>query len=298
MQTHGCEPCEAQQIMRQLVGAVAHMHASGVCHRDLRLANVMLRAGPHCCVKLIDLGAAGPADKLLSRRTPIVPVYAAPELLPPPSGQPQPEYSGRAVDVWALGVILHVLLTGTYPFTSEDATRQCKLEPHEMITADLAALLSGMLCHDRAARLSAADVLKHAWLVEEAPPPSPTVATGSPAAWLRAAKAKAAAEEGVPAAEADEAVLNELHKLGMDRKVVLAALEAGARDEFTTAYCLLWQKNTRHAQKCLFPDEMAEGEDMPSSPGGELEQPPTADNDIVIDPAAEGAAADVADDGA
>ena len=110
MQTYGCGPEEAQQIVQQLVSAVAYMHADGVCHRDIRLSNVMLRQGPTCCVKLIDFGSCGPADKLLSRRVPCNPLYAPPELMP--AADPALEYSGKAADVWALGIVLHVLLTG------------------------------------------------------------------------------------------------------------------------------------------------------------------------------------------
>ena len=77
----GCGPPEAQVIMHQLTAAVAHMHERGVCHRDLRLQNVMLREGERCSVKVIDLGLSGPADKTLTRRVAVMPLCAAPELL-------------------------------------------------------------------------------------------------------------------------------------------------------------------------------------------------------------------------
>ena len=97
---------EAQQLLSQSMQAVAHMHAAGVCHRDLRLRNIMLKAGRCCCVKLVDFASAGPSTKLVTRRTPVVPVYVAPELLAPNGGgaEGKTEYSGKAVDVWAMGV--------------------------------------------------------------------------------------------------------------------------------------------------------------------------------------------------
>ena len=70
MQLEGCGRAEAAQILHQLISAVAHMHATGVCHRDLRLRNVMLREGTRGCVKLIDFANCGPADKPLTRRVP------------------------------------------------------------------------------------------------------------------------------------------------------------------------------------------------------------------------------------
>ena len=123
MQTYGCGAEEARQILQQLVGAVASMHANGVCHRDLRLGNVMLKAGPKCCVKLIDLGALGPADKLVTRRTPVVPVFAARAAHP----ERECEYSGKAVDVWALSIMTY--MTAHRYATSEKAAKEGKC-PH------------------------------------------------------------------------------------------------------------------------------------------------------------------------
>ena len=271
MQTYGCGAEEARQILQQLVGAVASMHANGVCHRDLRLGNVMLKAGPKCCVKLIDLGALGPADKLVTRRTPVVPVFAAPELL---TQNANAEYSGKAVDVWALGIMTYIMLTGTYPFTSEKAAKEGKVPTHEGIPAPIHELLTGMLQVDPDKRLTAAEVLKHPWLkpdtVEEKAPTQQIIASGSPAAWLRERRALAKTEasennggenentseasdevakvleEVKPSnkvdAAAHEEVLKMLSELNVPRESVNASLASGSRDELTTAYCLLWQK--------------------------------------------------------
>ena len=176
------------------------MHAAGVCHRDIRLQNVMLREGERCCVKLIDFASCGPADKLVTRRTTVVPVYAAPELLGHESGNgrgstPLPEYSGKAVDVWALGVCIHVMLTGAFPFTSEAAVREGKLNAAlPQGTPGVDTLLKGMLAADRASRLSSSDVVAHAWLKPQ--PQQQKIASGSPAAWLRSRAAGNAAAEG------------------------------------------------------------------------------------------------------
>ena len=48
----GCTHPEAQQIMRQICAAIRHAHRAGVCHRDLRLENVMLQQGAQCNVKV------------------------------------------------------------------------------------------------------------------------------------------------------------------------------------------------------------------------------------------------------
>ena len=48
----GCTHQEARQIMRQACAAIRHAHKAGVCHRDLRLENVMLQQGAACNVKV------------------------------------------------------------------------------------------------------------------------------------------------------------------------------------------------------------------------------------------------------
>jgi serine/threonine protein kinase len=251
MQTQGCRPQEAQQILHQLVSAVAYMHSAGVCHRALRLSNVMLRAGTRCCIKLIDFCSCGPADKLVTRRTPVVPVYAAPELVVADAPR---EYSGKAVDVWALGVVMHVLLTGKYPFLSTDEMVRGELTTTlpESVPPSVADLLKGALTVDRIGRHSADDLLAHEWL--RSPPTASVaagdavVASGSPAAWLRARAGGAPTPSGGSDAEfakAHEAVLDELKALGINGDLVAKALEEGVRDEGTTAYHLLWQRRKR-----------------------------------------------------
>ena len=74
----GCTHTEAQQIMRQTCAAIRHAHAVGVCHRDLRLENIMLQQGAKCCVKVIDWTHCGAVAKPLSRRMPPSP-FCPPE---------------------------------------------------------------------------------------------------------------------------------------------------------------------------------------------------------------------------
>ena len=68
MSEYGCEADHGQQIIKQVVDTVAYMHGEKVCHRDLRLQNVMLKEGNTCCIKIVDFGSCGPTDQLLKRK--------------------------------------------------------------------------------------------------------------------------------------------------------------------------------------------------------------------------------------
>jgi serine/threonine-protein kinase len=103
------------ELFLDVLSAVAHAHANLIVHRDLKPSNVLVsRDG---CVKLLDFGiakllegeAAGEATELTREGgRALTPEYAAPEQL---TGGP----ITTATDVYALGVLLYVLLTGRHP---------------------------------------------------------------------------------------------------------------------------------------------------------------------------------------
>ena len=106
--SHFDEATAARQV-GQVLSAVDHLHLHGVVHRDLKPENLLLASdADDAAVKVADFGAA---KRLLGpdgapARTPCGSLgYAAPEQL---GGE---DYDAR-VDVWAVGVITYVLLTG------------------------------------------------------------------------------------------------------------------------------------------------------------------------------------------
>jgi len=103
-------------LFLQITSAVAHAHARLVVHRDLKPGNVLVT--PEGQVRLLDFGIAkllspavgGPAAELTAPTArALTPQYAAPEQI---LGRP----IGTAADIYALGVMLHELLTGELPY--------------------------------------------------------------------------------------------------------------------------------------------------------------------------------------
>lgn len=108
-------------LFLQLADAVSFAHRQLLVHRDLKPSNVLVT--PDGQVKLLDFGiakaldpaeSAGPAQTAAGQR-PFTPYYASPE-------QVRGEPVGTATDVYSLGVLLYVMLTGRRPYGRDAAT--------------------------------------------------------------------------------------------------------------------------------------------------------------------------------
>jgi eukaryotic-like serine/threonine-protein kinase len=100
------KPGVAIQILRDCLAALSSLHRKGICHGDLKPANIML--GRTGSAKVIDIGSAMDAATAAGRRV-WSPAYAAPEVL---DGEP---VTPRA-DLASLGYVLVEMLAGRPPF--------------------------------------------------------------------------------------------------------------------------------------------------------------------------------------
>jgi serine/threonine-protein kinase len=116
-------PLEAIRLMDGVLAAVAVAHAAEVLHRDLKPANVLLEEGPQGLIaRVTDFGIAKVfSDDARDGHTRIgvtmgTPGYMAPEQWADAAN------AGASSDVFALGVILYELVSGTRPYDGESST--------------------------------------------------------------------------------------------------------------------------------------------------------------------------------
>lgn len=102
------------EVAAQILDGLAHAHANGIVHRDVKPTNVLVADGPEVEVRLLDFGLAQFAEAETLTAAGDVPgtlAYISPERL---AG----EEASYAADVWAVGVLLWEALVGYHPFWS------------------------------------------------------------------------------------------------------------------------------------------------------------------------------------
>jgi hypothetical protein len=106
------DDARAVEAAAQILDALAHAHARGIVHRDVKPSNVLLAETPEVSVRLLDFGLARMREAETLTGTGDVPgtlAYIAPERLGGEAGTP-------ASDVWGVGVLLWEALAGFHPF--------------------------------------------------------------------------------------------------------------------------------------------------------------------------------------
>lgn len=137
------------------------MHAQGVIHRDIKPDNLLLTDDD--VLKIVDFGVSEMFEKEGSMRTAKSagsPAFLAPELCMSRHG----DVSGKAADIWSMGVSLYCLRYGRIPFEHEgvlemyDAIRneEVKMPPDE--DADFADLMHKLLEKNPDKRITMAEL--------------------------------------------------------------------------------------------------------------------------------------------
>ncbi|CAN2387810.1 Serine threonine-protein kinase SIK1 [Pristimantis euphronides] len=214
---------EARTKFLQILSAVEYCHSQNIVHRDLKTENLLLCENMD--IKLADFGFGNfymegrPLNTWCGS-----PPYAAPEVF---QGK---EYEGPLLDVWSLGVVLYVLLCGSFPFDGPNlpTLRQRVLDgrfriPYYM-SQDCEALLRRMLVVDPGKRLTIAQIRQQRWFQSVAPQQQPVL------------------HNDLPALEPCVQVLAIMQSLGIDRERTLQALQNDTYDHYAAIYYLLVER--------------------------------------------------------
>lgn len=171
---------KARYYLRQLVTGVELCHQLGICHRDLKPENLLLDSKDN--LKISDFGLSalyngdceGPVmTEMMSCRASLLhtacgtPNYVAPEVLK------KGGYDGRAADIWSIGVILYVLVTGTLPFDAPTLPllfgkiQSADYPMPSFLSTSLGSLIRKILVSDPESRASIAEIKTHPWYCYE-----------------------------------------------------------------------------------------------------------------------------------
>lgn len=159
---------QAAKYMLDMVSGVMHCHDNDIVHRDLKPENLLFESeNEDAKLKLIDFGTSRfvPDDKKLKKAIGTC-YYIAPEVL-------TSEY-GKKVDVWSLGVILYIMLSGSPPFNGKSDAEifsriksnpvEFKRECWKTISEEAKSLIRKMLAKNPNTRYSIEQVFNDNWL--------------------------------------------------------------------------------------------------------------------------------------
>ncbi|KAK1159115.1 serine/threonine-protein kinase 17A-like [Acipenser oxyrinchus oxyrinchus] len=163
------------RLVRQILLGVAFLHRSNVVHLDLKPQNLLLTSvRPLGDIRIVDFGLSRRVDNVREVREILgTPEYVAPEIL-------NYEPIRIATDMWSIGVLAYVMLTGESPFLGDSKQEtflnisQVNVDYSQDVfegVSDLAVdFIKSLLIKNPRKRATAEDCLKHPWLC-----PHPTI---------------------------------------------------------------------------------------------------------------------------
>lgn len=170
---------QAWTYFRDVILGLEYLHFQRIVHRDIKPSNLLL--GEDGRVQIADLGVcnefSGP-DATLSN-TAGTPAFTAPEAI-----SNNANFSGKASDIWSLGVTLFAFVYGQVPFTATTVpalyariqTQPVVFPKQPIISPALRDLITKMLHKDPTNRISLQEIKEHPWVTAGGTCPLPSEA--------------------------------------------------------------------------------------------------------------------------
>ncbi|XP_063073323.1 myosin light chain kinase, smooth muscle [Engraulis encrasicolus] len=162
---------EVIKYMLQIIDGVAFIHKQGIVHLDLKPENIMCINKTGSKIKLIDFGLARRLENSGGLKVLFgTPEFVAPEVI-------NYEEIGYATDMWSIGVICYILVSGLSPFMGDNdnetlanvtsATWDFEDDSFEEISEEAKDFISSLLKKAMKARLTCVQCLDHKWLKQD-----------------------------------------------------------------------------------------------------------------------------------
>ncbi|XP_014603957.1 PREDICTED: death-associated protein kinase 1-like isoform X5 [Polistes canadensis] len=163
---------DAAHVVRQVLMALSHLHSHQVAHLDIKPENILLSSPPPMpSIKLIDLGLSHRLVPGSEHRA----LFGTPEFVAPEIVNYEPLSLGT--DLWAVGVLTYILLSGASPFLGEDKQETyanvaaCQYQFDNEYFSNVSEIakdfIRSLLIKDPKERGSAESCLKHPWILTE-----------------------------------------------------------------------------------------------------------------------------------
>lgn len=159
---------EIVRYLRQVCSALKFLHAQNLGHFDIRPDNIVYATRRSFNIKIIEMGQS----RLLVPGENIRMLFSAPEYYAPEVHRH--DLVTTATDMWSIGVLAYVLLSGLNPFAAESTTKMienisnCEYifdsEAFKDISLEAMDFIDRLLVKDRKRRMTAHEALEHPWL--------------------------------------------------------------------------------------------------------------------------------------
>uniref|UniRef100_A0A1L8DKT0 Putative serine/threonine protein kinase n=2 Tax=Nyssomyia neivai TaxID=330878 RepID=A0A1L8DKT0_9DIPT len=163
-------------FVRQLCEAMEFVHRKNILHLDLKPENIMCLTREGNRIKIIDFGLARKFDP--NKKLQVLfgtPEFVAPEVV-------NFDSISFGTDMWSVGVICYVLLSGLSPFMGEtdiETMANVTISKYDFdddafrdVSSEAIDFISSLLVKDAASRMTATECLEHVWLKKRPPRPS------------------------------------------------------------------------------------------------------------------------------
>ena len=176
---------EARKIFQQLIDTVYYLHQIGVCHRNLRLENILFSSKNKDKIKIINFGYSNLYLTGVSSDNPTLSfgaefletpydnlVYTPPEMI---LGV---KYDGLLLDIWSCGIILYSMLYGSFPFEDKNVEKlhskiikgEYTLPKNIYISKEAKSLLNKILVVNPRLRSNINDIKTDIWFMKDYEP--------------------------------------------------------------------------------------------------------------------------------